>query len=93
MVTVVVLFFGFATMTSGIALINGIGNGSLSLITAMLDGVIVRIGLCILLAGPCGMGVWGYFWGHALAGFVSVIIGDFYYLSGLWKKRKLMVEQ
>lgn len=78
-------------MTAGIALINGIGNGSLSLITALLDGVIVRIGLCLLLAGPCGMGVWGYFWGNALAGFVSVIIGDFYYLSGLWKKRKLMV--
>lgn len=93
MITMVVMFFGFATMTSGIALINGIGNGSLSLITALLDGVIVRIGLCILLSGPCGMGVWGYFWGNALAGFVSVIIGDFYYLSGLWKKRKLMVEQ
>ena len=91
MVTLVVMFFGFATMTAGIALINGIGNGSLSLITALLDGVIVRIGLCLLLAGPCGMGVWGYFWGNTLAGFVSVIIGDFYYLSGLWKKRKLMV--
>ena len=93
MLTMVVMFLGFATMTAGIALINGIGNGSLSLITALLDGVIVRIGLCILMSGPMGMGVWGYFWGNALAGFVSVIIGDFYYLSGLWKKRKLMVEQ
>jgi putative MATE family efflux protein len=91
--TLVVMFLGFATMTAGIALINGIGNGSLSLITALLDGVIVRIGLCVLLAGPAGMGVWGYFWGNALAGFVSTIIGDFYYLTGLWKKRKLMVEQ
>lgn len=93
MVSLVVMYLGFATMTAGIALINGIGNGSLSLITALLDGVVVRIGLCMLLAGPCGMGVWGYFWGNALAGFVSTIIGDFYYLSGLWKKRKLMVEQ
>jgi putative MATE family efflux protein len=91
--TLVVMFLGFASMTAGIALINGIGNGSLSLITALLDGVIVRIGLCVLLAGPCGMGVWGYFWGNALAGFVSTIIGDFYYLTGLWKKRKLMVDQ
>lgn len=91
MITLVVMFLGFATMTAGIALINGIGNGSLSLITALLDGVIVRIGLCILLAAP--LGVWGYFWGNALAGFVSVIIGDFYYLSGLWKRRRLMVEQ
>lgn len=93
MVSQVVMYLGFASMTAGIALINGIGNGSLSLITALLDGVIVRIGLCIILSGPCGMGVWGYFWGNALAGFVSTIIGDFYYLSGLWKKRKLMVEQ
>ncbi len=93
MITLTVMFSGFATMTAGIALINGIGNGSLSLITALLDGVIVRIGLCILLAGPCGLGVWGYFWGNALAGYVSTIIGDFYYFSGLWRKRKLMVEQ
>lgn len=90
MVVQVVMFSGFATMTAGIALINGIGNGSLSLITALLDGVLVRIGLCMLLSGP--MGVWGYFWGNALAGYVSVVIGDFYYFSGLWKKRKLMIE-
>ena len=93
MASLVVMFLGFATMTAGIALINGIGNGSLSLITALLDGVVVRIGLCILMAGPMNLGVWGYFWGNALAGFVSTIIGDFYYLSGLWKKRKLMVAQ
>ena len=92
MVTLVVMFSGFATMTTGIALVNGIGNGSLSLIIALLDGVVVRIGLCILFAGPLNMGVWGYFWGNALAGYVSTIMGDFYYFSGLWKKRKLMIE-
>lgn len=93
MVTLVVMFSGFATMTAGIALINGIGNGSLSLITALLDGVIVRIGLCVLMAGPMGMGVWGYFWGNALAGYISTIIGDFYYLTGAWKRRKLMIDK
>lgn len=91
MITLVVMFSSFATMTAGIALINGIGNGSLSLITALLDGVIVRIGLCIILAGPLNMGVWGYFWGNALAGYVSTLIGDLYYLTGAWKRRKLMV--
>lgn len=91
MVTMVVMFSGFATMTAGIALINGIGNGSLSLITALLDGVVVRIGLCVLLAGP--LGVWGYFWGNALAGYVSTIIGDLYYFTGAWKRRKLMVDR
>ena len=91
MVTLVVMFSGFATMTPGIALVNGIGNGSLSLIIALLDGVVVRIGLCILFAGPLDMGVWGYFWGNALAGYVSTIMGSYYYFSGAWKKRKLMV--
>ncbi len=93
MVTLVVMFSGFATMTAGIALINGIGNGSLSLITALLDGVIVRIGLCILMSGPMDMGVWGYFWGNALAGYVSTIIGFLYYFTGAWKRRKLMIDQ
>ena len=93
MVTLVVMFSGFATMTAGIALINGIGNGSLSLITALLDGVVVRIGLCMLMAGPMGLGVWGYFWGNALAGYVSTIIGDFYYFTGAWKRRKLMIDK
>lgn len=93
MITLVVMFSGFASMTAGIALINGIGNGSLSLFTALLDGVVVRIGLCILMAGPMGLGVWGYFWGNALAGFVSTIIGDLYYLTGAWKRRKLMIEK
>ena len=91
MISLVVMFSGFATMTTGLALVNGIGNGSLSLIIALLDGVIVRIGLCIILAGPVGLGVWGYFWGNALAGYVSTIMGNYYYFSGRWKKRKLMV--
>lgn len=92
MITLVVMFLGFTSLTPGLALINGIGHGSLSLITALLDGVIVRIGLCILFAGPLDMGVWGYFWGNALAGFSTTIIGDFYYFTGAWKRRKLMTE-
>ena len=92
MVVQVVMFSGFASMTAGIALINGIGNGSLSLITALLDGAVVRIGLCMLLAGPLGWGVWGYFWGNALAGYVSTLIGWLYYLTGAWKRRKLMID-
>ncbi len=93
MVTLVVMFSGFATMTTGLALVNGIGNGSLSLIIALLDGVVVRIGLCVLMAGPLNMGVWGYFWGNALAGYISTILGNLYYFTGAWKNRKLMVHQ
>ncbi len=45
------------------------------------------------MAGPMGLGVWGYFWGNALAGYISTIIGDFYYLTGAWKRRKLMIDK
>jgi Na+-driven multidrug efflux pump len=54
---------------------------------------VARIFFSIILAKPCGMGVWGYFWGSALAGFVSTIWSMAYYYSGRWKKRKLLVEE
>ena len=93
MVTLVVMFGGFATMNAANALINGIGNGRLSLIIALLDGVVFRIGLCLLLVKCTGLGVWSYFWGNALAGYASTILANGYYFTGLWKKRKLMIEQ
>ena len=91
MVSLVVMFLGFATMTPSLALVNGTGNGGLSLIIALADGVVARIGLSLILADVLGMGVWGYFWGTALAGFVSTIMGGIYYFTGAWKKRKLMI--
>lgn len=91
MVVTAVMFLGFAMMTAGLALVNGIGNGSLSLIIALLDGVVARIALSLFLGLVCDMGAWGFFWGNSLAGFVSVIMGSVYFYSGLWKKRKLMV--
>jgi putative MATE family efflux protein len=91
MVVTVVMFLGFATMSAGLALVNGVGNGMLSLVIALLDGVVARIALSLLLGITFNMGAWGFFWGNSLAGFVSVILGNFYYFSGLWKKRKLMV--
>lgn len=91
MVTTVVMFLGFAAMCAGIALVNGIGNGSLSLVIALLDGVVARVALSMFMGIVLNMGAWGYFWGNSLAGFVSVLMGNFYFFSGLWKKRKLMV--
>lgn len=84
-------FVTFALMTPSLAVITGQGHASLNFAIAMADGVIVRILLSLFLANVAGMGLWGYFWGNALAGFVSVIWGNFYYLSGRWKKRKALV--
>lgn len=71
------------------ALINGSGNSKLNLIVALVDGIIARIGLAVLLARICGMGLFGYWYGNALAGFVPFLVGFIYYLSGNWRSIKV----
>ena len=63
------------------------------LTTGSVGKQLLQFSFPFMLSGPAGMGVWGYFWGNALAGFVSTIMGDFYYFTGLWKKRKLMIDR
>jgi Na+-driven multidrug efflux pump len=73
------------------ALINGSGNSKLNLIVGILDGVVARIGLCLLLGEALGMGVYGYWYGAAFAGFTPFVIGGIYYLTGKWRTRKYIV--
>jgi putative MATE family efflux protein len=75
------------------SLINGSGNSHLNLAVALLDGVIVRIGLSLLLGETLGMGVYGYWYGCALAGFVPFFIGGAYYLSGKWRTRRYVIRE
>ena len=82
---------GFATRTTAMAFINGIGNSRLSFIAGFIDGIIARIGLSLLFGITLGMGVQGFWLGSALAGLVIGVIGVFYYFSGKWKTRKLLV--
>ena len=91
MVILVVMFLSFATMSSGLGLINGVGNVKFNFIIALADGVVARIGLCLLFANVLGMGLYGYWWGSALAGFVSTLGAWIYYFTGLWQKRKLLM--
>lgn len=86
----IVMYLSFALMSTPIGFLNGLGHVNLNLIIALVDGVVARIGLGLLLAMP--LGLHGYWWGSALAGFVSVIWGWLYYFSGRWKTRKLLVE-
>lgn len=78
----------FALMAPYNALINGIGHATLAFVIAMLDGVIARVGLSLLLGNTLGLGIKGFWYGNALAGFVTVALGAAYYYSGRWKKRK-----
>ena len=51
----------------------------------LLDGVVARIGLSLLLGHF--MGLYGFWLGSGLAGFVTTIAMGVYYLSGRWKDR------
>ena len=84
------MYISFALMAPPLGLINGVGFTSLNLVIALLDGVAARIGLSLLFGVVMDMGLEGFWWGSALAGYVSVILPSIYFFSGLWKKRRTL---
>ena len=82
----VVSFIGSIIRPSMLSLINGSGNSRLNLAVALLDGVIVRIGLALLLGLCFHLGVYGFWYGNAFAGWVPFFVGTIYYFSGSWKR-------
>lgn len=82
----VMYFLGSACRSPMTALINGCGNYIANFSSALLDGLVVRIGLAVLLGLGLGMHEWGFWLGDALAGFTSLFIGGILYRSGRWKK-------
>lgn len=87
----VLLFFGFAARAPFVALINGQGFASLSLVMGIADGVFARVGLSMLLGIVCNLGIMGFWFGNAIAGYCVTLIGGIYYFSGIWKKRRLLI--
>ena len=81
-------FFGAATRAIAFSLINGSGNTGLNFAVAIIDGMISRVGIAAILGFGLKMGCQGFWYGDALAGFMPMFIGGFYYLSGKWKKDK-----
>ncbi len=80
-------FFGFAVRGPSTALCNGMGFPVMNFVLGILDGVVMRIGLCLLLAETFRLGVMGYWLGGALAGYAFFLVMGPYFLSGKWKKR------
>ena len=78
--------YGCATRSPAFALINGSGNSRLNLLVAVLDGMLSRIGLAALLGFGLGMRCRGFWYGDALAGFMPIVIGMSFFLSGKWRK-------
>lgn len=73
--------------------VTGSGYSRLNFIIGMLDGVILRIGISLFLADIAGMGVYGYFYGNALARLAPLCIASAYFFSAKWKTRKLLSER
>jgi putative MATE family efflux protein len=83
----ILLFFGSSLRAIMNALINGSGNYKINFATAILDGVIMRIGLALLFGVTLRMKHYGFWLGDALAGFTPFWIGLVFYLSGRWKSK------
>lgn len=87
----VVWVLSMCSMTAPYAVVDGVGNAMLGLVISLLDGVVARIGLCILLGQS--MGLMGFWLGNALAGFVTTFMAGVYYYSGRWKKRQPLLQK
>lgn len=84
----ILLFFGAALRAVMNALINGSGNYKINFVTAILDGIVLRIGLAILFGLVLNMKHYGFWLGDAVAGFTPFWIGLVFYFTGWWKKGK-----
>ena len=82
------MFPAFAVMRGSGAFIQGIGHAKLCMTLAMLDGVVLRIGLSWLFGTVLGWGFYGYVLGYGLAPYGYAIPSALYFLFAKWDKRK-----
>ena len=86
------MFPALAVMRGSSAFIQGIGNARMSMVLALLDGVVLRIGLSWLLGIVLELGFFGFVLGYGLAAYGCAIPGMIYFLSGVWKKRRTLAD-
>ena len=86
------MFPALAVMRGSSAFIQGIGNAKMSMVLALLDGVVLRIGLSWLFGIALGWGFFGFVLGYGLAAYGCAIPGMAYFLSGVWKKRRTLAD-
>ena len=81
----VLLFFAAALRAVMNALINGSGNYKINFVTAIFDGIVMRIGLALLFGLGLNMKHFGFWLGDALAGFTPFVVGVIFFCTGTWK--------
>ncbi len=84
----ILLFFGASARAIMNALINGSGNYGTNFATAILDGIVMRVGLALLFGVVLDMKHYGFWLGDAIAGFTPFFIGVVFYFTGSWKKNR-----
>ena len=70
---------------------TGVGDATLCFILGILDGV-GRILACLIFYYVFQQGVVSYFWGAAFCMLMPGLISFFYFITGQWKKKKLLSE-
>ena len=83
----ILAFFSCAGRSGSNALINGSGNSRVNFITAVFDGIVLRLGLSVLFGIVLDMKYIGFWLGDALANFTPLWVGLLFYHSGAWKKK------
>lgn len=86
------MFPAMSIMRGSNAFIQGIGNAKLSMVLALLDGVVLRIGLSWLFGIVLDWGFFGFVLGYGLAPYGCAVPGMIYFLSGVWQCRKVLAE-
>lgn len=86
------MFPALAVMRGTGAFIQGIGNVRFSMVLALLDGVVLRIGLSWLFGLVFNWGFYGFVLGYGVAAYGNAIPGLIYFLSGVWQKRRVLAE-
>ena len=86
------LFIPFAIMRGTGAFVQGIGFAKFGMVLSILDGVLLRIGLSWLFGIYLNYGFFGFVLGYALAPYGYAIPSLIYFLSGIWKKRKVLAD-
>ena len=87
------MFPAFSLMRGSGAFVQGIGNAKLSMVLALLDGVVLRIGLSWFFGIFLGLGFYGFVLGYGLAPYGYAIPSMIYFLAGKWQKRKVLADE
>ena len=89
---IVWMFIPFAIMRGTGAFVQGIGNVEFGMALSVLDGVALRIGLSWLFGIYLDFGFFGFVLGYALAPYGYAIPSLIYFVSGMWRKRKILAD-